>query len=67
MNDADPQILYNALKALSAIHVYPLKVMNWVKVRVFTFKTLLIFLEYIFELLINTAPPVSDRKQNFQA
>ena len=32
----------------------------------FTFKNLLIFLEYVFQFLINTAPPVSDRKENFR-
>ena len=37
--------------------------------RAFTFNALLIFLEYLFVFLINTAPPVSDNvyEQNFTA
>ena len=49
------QILYNAVKRLIFFKCDELR-----KSTAFTFNTLLIFLEYLFEFLINTASPASD-------
>ena len=49
------QILYNAVKILIFFKCDELS-----KSTAFTFSTLLIFLEYLFEFLINTASPASD-------
>ena len=58
------QILYNAVKRLTFFKCDELS-----KSTAFTFKILLIFLEYIFEVLINTAPLASNSvyEQNFTA
>ena len=58
------QILYNAVKRLIFFKCDELS-----KSTAFTFNTLLIFLEYLFEFLINTAPPASDSvyQRNFTA
>ena len=58
------QILYNAVKRLIFFKCDELS-----KRTAFTFNTLLIFLEYLFEFLINTASPASDSdyQQNFTA
>ena len=58
------QILYNAVKRLIFFKCDELS-----QSTAFTFKTLLIFLEYIFEFLMNKAPPASDSvyQQNFTA
>ena len=58
------QILYNAVKRLIFFKCDELS-----KSTAFTFNTLLIFLEYLFEFLINTASPASDSvyQQNFTA
>ena len=58
------QILYNAVKRLIFFKSDELS-----QSTAFTFKTLLIFLEYIFEFLMNKAPPASDSvyQHNFTA
>ena len=58
------QILYNIVKRLIFFKCDDLS-----KSKAFTFNTLLIFLEYLFEFLTNTAPPASDSvyQQNFTA
>ena len=58
------QILYNAVKRLIFFKCDELS-----KSTAFTFNILLIFLEYLFEFLINTASPASDSvyQQNFTA
>ena len=62
------KILYNAVKRLRDGHIF----FKWDKMswsRAFAFKTLLLFLEYIFEFLKNTATPASDSvyRHNFTA
>ena len=58
------QILYNAVKRLIFFKCDELS-----KSTAFTFNILLIFLEYLFEFLINTTSPASDSvyQQNFTA